>query len=155
MAAAEHLAAVAAARVEALERIQDVRTDWLDRTREVQERAAFAGDELERRGLDRDTADPVGEQQELFTIGNGEPAAVADADVVAGVVSDADAATSAAQTMRGLDPEQGQFDLDGVAPAVPAATASKQVATEHQSHRAPGSVARWPRPPPAPVGDPS
>ena len=106
VAAAEHLAAVAAARVEALERIQDVRTDWLDRTREVQERAAFAGDELERRGLDRDTADPVGEQQELFTIGNGEPAAVADADVVAGVVSDADAATSAAQTMRGLDPEQ-------------------------------------------------
>ena len=133
VAAAEHLAAVAAARVEALERIQDVRTDWLDRTRDVQERAAFAGDELERRGLDRDTADPVGEQQELFTIGNGEPAAVADADVVAGVVSDADAATSAAQTMRGLDPEQGQFDLDGVAPAVPAATASKQVATEHQA----------------------
>ncbi len=80
VAAAEHLAAVAAARVEALERIQDVRTDWLDRTREVQERAAFAGDELERRGLDRDTADPVGEQQELFTIGNGEPAAVADAE---------------------------------------------------------------------------
>ena len=135
VAAAEHLAAVAAARVEALERIQDVRTDWLDRTREVQERAAFAGDELERRGLDRDTADPVGEQQELFTIGNGEPAAEAagHADVVAGVASDADAATSAAQTMRGLDPAQRQFDLDGVPPAVPAATASEREATDHQT----------------------
>ena len=115
VAAAEHLAAVAAARVEALERIQDVRTDWLDRTREVQERAAFAGDELERRGLDRDTADPVGEQQELFTIGNGNPPPCRRR-VAAGVVSDADAATSAAQTMRGLDPAQHQFDLDEVPP---------------------------------------
>ena len=68
LAAAEQLAAVSAARVEALERIQAVRTDWLDRNRELQERAAFAGDELERRGLDRDTAAPIGEQQELFTI---------------------------------------------------------------------------------------
>ncbi len=122
---------------EALERIQDVRTDWLDRTREVQERAAFAGDELERRGLDRDTADPVGEQQELFTIGNGEPvgeaAAGADTEVAAGVAGDADTATSAAQTMRGLDPAQRQFDLDGVPPAVPVATASERVATEHQT----------------------
>ena len=68
LAAAEQLATVSAARVEALERIQAVRTDWLDRNRELQERAAFAGDELERRGLDRDTAAPIGEQQELFTI---------------------------------------------------------------------------------------
>jgi hypothetical protein len=127
----------AAARVEALERIQDVRADWLDRTREVQERAAFAGDELERRGLDRDTADPVGEQQELFTTGNAEPAgeaaAGAAAEVAAGVASDADTATSAAQTMRGLDPAQRQFDLDGVAPVVPATTASERAATEHQT----------------------
>ena len=142
VAAAEHLAAVSAARVEALERIQDVRTDWLERTRDVQERAAFAGDELERRGLDRDTADPVGEQQELFTIGNGEPAADADAEVAAGVVSDADAATSAAQTMRGLDPAQRQFDLDGVHRAVPAATASERVATEHQTTGAPSTSRR-------------
>ena len=159
VAAAEHLAAVAAARVEALERIQDVRTDWLDRTRDVQERAAFAGDELERRGLDRDTADPVGEQQELFTIGNGEPAAVADADVAAGVVSDADAATSAAQTMRGLDPAQ--------APVRPRRgctggarghgfRAGGHRAPDHRApeHRAPDSVGAT-RPPPAPVGDPS
>ena len=82
VAAAEHLAAVSAARVEALERIQAVRTDWLDRNRELQERAAFAGDELERRGLDRDTAAPVGEQQELFTIADGEPAADSDADAL-------------------------------------------------------------------------
>ena len=73
LAAAEQLAAVSAARVEALERIQAVRTDWLERNRELQERAAFAGDELERRGLDRDTAAPIGEQQELFTIADGEP----------------------------------------------------------------------------------
>ena len=73
VAAAEHLAAVWSARVEALGRIQAVRTDWLDRTREVQERAAFAGDELERRGRDRDTAAPVGQQQELFAIADHEP----------------------------------------------------------------------------------
>ena len=118
VAAAEHLPRSPPPGSRRLERIQAVRTDWLERTRELQERAAFAGDELERRGLDRDTADPVGEQQELFTIGNGEPAAVADADCrSAGVASDADAATSAAQTMRGLDPAQRQFDLDGVATA--------------------------------------
>ena len=71
VAAADQLAAVSAARVDALERIQAVRTDWLERSRELQERATFAGDELERRGLDRDTAAPVGEQQELFTIADG------------------------------------------------------------------------------------
>ena len=116
VAAAEHLAAVAAARVEALERIQDVRTDWLDRTRELQERAAFAGDELERRGLDRDTAAPVGEQQELFTIGDGEPDAESDTEARGSRATDP---RSAGQTMRGLDPAQHQFDLDGVPPPFP------------------------------------
>ena len=135
VAAAEHLAAVSAARVEALERIQDVRTDWLDRTREVQERAAFAGDELERRGLDRDTADPVGEQQELFTIGDGAP----DAEArhrrrrATAIASDGRPGHVAAQTMRGLDPAQRQFDLDGVPHAVPATSASEREATDHQT----------------------
>jgi hypothetical protein len=62
---AEKHRCIADARAEALERVQAVRTDWVDRTRDLQERAGFAGDELERRGLDRDTAAPVGEQQEL------------------------------------------------------------------------------------------
>ena len=106
VAAAEQLAAVSAARVDALERIQAVRTDWLDRNRELQERATFAGDELERRGLDRDTAAPVGEQQELFTIADGP-----------GAETDADAARTAAG-VRSLDPAQHQLDLDGVPRAV-------------------------------------
>lgn len=70
--ATEHLAAVYAARVDALERLQNARTDWVDRTREQQERAAFAGDELERRGLDRDTAAPVVDQHELFPVADVE-----------------------------------------------------------------------------------
>ena len=73
LAAAEQLAAVYAARVGAIEQVQTVRAEWYERTREVRERATFAGDELERRGLDRDTAAPVGEQQELFAI--ADPAA--------------------------------------------------------------------------------
>jgi hypothetical protein len=83
LAAAEHLASVYAARVAALEQVQTVRAAWHDRTRDVCERATFAGDELERRGLDRDTAAPVGEQQELFAIADpaatDEPAADAAA----------------------------------------------------------------------------
>lgn len=68
VAAAEHLAAVSAARVDALERVQAVRSDWLERHTELAERASFAGDELERRGLNRDTATPRGEQQHLFAV---------------------------------------------------------------------------------------
>ena len=115
LAAAEQLAAVSAARVEALERIQAVRTDWFERHRELQERAAFAGDELERRGLDRDTAAPIGEQQELFRLPDGEHATD---EPEAGADS---AATPAGGAVRGLDPAQQQLDLDEVPRAVPAA----------------------------------
>ena len=125
LAAAEQLAAVSAARVEALERIQAVRTDWLDRNRELQERAAFAGDELERRGLDRDTAAPIGEQQELFTITDTAP------DTEPDTAPDTDAAATTARGMRGLDPAQHQLDLDGVPRAVPAAAS-----TRPRGHRA-------------------
>ena len=100
LAAAEQLAAVSAARVEALERIQAVRTDWLDRNRELQERAAFAGDELERRGLDRDTAAPIGEQQELLTITDTAP----DTEPDTAPDTDADCAATTARGVRGLDP---------------------------------------------------
>ena len=106
VAAAEQLATVSAARVDALERIQAVRTDWLDRNRELQERAAFAGDELERRGLDRDTAAPVGEQQELFTIADPSPTPSPTRPT---------RATTAAG-VRDLDPAQHQLDLDERAP---------------------------------------
>jgi hypothetical protein len=78
LAAAEQLAAVYAARVVALEQVQTVRAAWHDRTQDVRERATFAGDELERRGLDRDTAAPVGEQQELFAITNPANPATTD-----------------------------------------------------------------------------
>ena len=137
MAAAEQLAAVSAARVEALERIQAVRTDWLDRNRELQERAAFAGDELERRGLDRDTAAPVGEQQELFTI----------ADTARAADTDADSAATTAQRMRGLDPAQHQLDLDGVPRAVPATASTGR----DDSEQAASSTA-WPSRPRRPGG---
>ena len=128
VAAAEQLAAVSAARVDALERIQAVRTDWLERNRELQERATFAGDELERRGLDRDTAAPVGEQQELFTIADGS-----------GAESDADAARTAAG-VRNLDPAQHQLDLDEVPRAVPAAASTGREDTEHTTSSATGSI---------------
>ena len=119
--AAEHLAAVWSARVEALERIQAARTDWLDRTREVQERAAFAGDELERRGLDRDTAAPMGEQQELFAVAAGEPTVVeADAGVDA---------TEVSGTGRGLDPAQRRLDIDNMPRADPAGAPIERAAT--------------------------
>ena len=153
VAAAEHLAAVAAARVEALERIQDVRTDWLDRTRELQERAAFAGDELERRGLDRDTAAPVGEQQELFTIGNGEPAAVCRRRCGCG---------RGQRRRRGyLGGADDAWSRSRAAPVRPrrgctgGARGHGFQAGGHRApeHRAPASVAT--RPPPAPVGAPS
>jgi len=130
VAAAEQLAAVSAARVEALERIQGVRTDWLDRNHELQERAAFAGDELERRGLDRDTAAPIGEQQELFTIPGEEHDTEADAGV--------NCAAKAAQGIRGLDPAQRQFELDGVPHAVPVTASPGQEDTEHATARTAG-----------------
>ena len=132
LAAAEQLAAVSAARVEALERIQAVRTDWLDRNRELQERAAFAGDELERRGLDRDTAAPVGEQQELFTITDTAPDTEPD--------TDADATATTAREVRGLDPAQHQLDLDGVPRAVPAAASTRREDTEHTTSSTAGSA---------------
>lgn len=72
LAAARHLAAVGAARVGALEEIHRERRRWYQRTETVRERARFAGDELERRGRDRDTAVPVGEQAELFPVGEPE-----------------------------------------------------------------------------------
>jgi hypothetical protein len=124
LAAAEQLATVSAARVEALERVQAVRTDWLDRNRELQERAAFAGDELERRGLDRDrdTAAPIGEQQELFTT---------DAD---------DAAATTARGVRGVDSVQHQLDLDGVPRTVPAAASTRREDTEHNTSSTAGSA---------------
>ena len=65
---ARTLHAYAEARIDLLERVQEVRDEWLERTRPLQERAHYAGEELERRGLDRDTTAPVGEQQELFTL---------------------------------------------------------------------------------------
>jgi hypothetical protein len=58
--------------------VQTVRAAWHDRTQDVRERATFAGDELERRGLDRDTAAPVGEQHELFAIANPTNPATTD-----------------------------------------------------------------------------
>ena len=128
VAAAEQLAAVSAARVDALERIQAVRTDWLERSRELQERATFAGDELERRGLDRDTAAPIGEQQELLTIADGS-----------GAESDADAARTAAR-VRNLDPAQHQLDLDEVPRAVAAAASTGREDTEHTTSSATGSI---------------
>ena len=118
--AAERLAAVCSARVEALERIQEVRTDWLDRTREVQERAAFAGDELERRGRDRDTAAPVGQQQELFAIADHEPDTEPDTEADTQTDTVVNVAAATAQTIGGLDPAQQQLDLDEVPRAVPA-----------------------------------
>ena len=96
LAAAEHLAAVSAARVAALERVQAVRTDWAQRTRTVEERARFARDELERRGLDRDTAAPAGEQQELFTVSAAEAGALTPTDTAA--MADTAAAHTAAET---------------------------------------------------------
>ena len=114
LAAAERLAAVSAARVEALERIQAVRTDWFERHRELHERAAFAGDELERRGLDRDPAAIIGEQQELFRLPDGEHATD---EAQAG----ADSAATPATPVRGLDPAQQKLALDEVPRAVPAA----------------------------------
>lgn len=125
VAAAEHLAAVEDARVAALEQVHAVRTDWFDRHRETQERAGFAGDELERRGLDRDTGTPVGEQQELFTLTDEERDIGTDSQAEAG--TDVDTAT--AQTMRGLDPAQQQLDLDDVPRAVPAVAPTGHVAT--------------------------
>jgi conjugative relaxase-like TrwC/TraI family protein len=132
VAAAEQLAAVSAARVEALERIQAVRTDWLARNREMQKRAAFAGDELERRRLDRDTAAPLGEQQELFTIADGESARNPDADIDSGATN--------ARGVRGLDPAQHQLDLDSVPRAVPATPSTRREDTKHTTLKPTGST---------------
>ena len=83
VAAAEHLGAVSAARVEALEQIQAVRTDWFERHRDLREQHTFAGDELERRGRDRDPAAVVAEQQELFTLPADKPGTEPDARIAA------------------------------------------------------------------------
>lgn len=64
LAAAQRLAARAAARVEALEDIHAVRQDWYTRHADEREQARYAGDELERRGLHRDTAAPARPQPE-------------------------------------------------------------------------------------------
>ena len=134
LAAAEQLAAVSAARVDALERIQAVRTDWLDRNRELQERAAFAGDELERRGLDRDTAAPIGEQQELFTIADTAPDPTRPEPD-----ADADCPRRPPRGVRGLDPAQHQLDLDGVPRAVPAAASTGREDTEPTTSSTPAA----------------
>ena len=135
VAAAEHLAAVSAARVEALERIQAVRTDWLDRTREVQERAAFAGDELERRGLDRDTAAPVGEQQELFAIPDDEPTpSEADAGVDA-------AATPATRCAAWIPRSSSSTSTRCRAPFPAACHRARGAAHTTRCHRGPGGRA--------------
>jgi hypothetical protein len=136
LAAAEQLAAVFTARVDALERVQAVRTVWLDSNRELQERAAFAGDELERRGRDRDTTAPLGEQQELLTITNTAP----DTEPDTAPDADADCAVTIARGVRGLDPAQHQIDRDGVPRAVPATGSTGREDIEHTTSSTTGSA---------------
>jgi len=101
LAAAEQLAAVYAARVAALSEVQAVREDWFTGSRDVRERARFAGDELERRGQDRDPVTPAVEQEALFDIAVEEPSGI----------------RPRGHQGRAIDPAQQQFELDGVPPA--------------------------------------
>jgi hypothetical protein len=102
LAAAEQLAAVYAARVAALEQVQAVRAEWYERTGEARERATYAGDELERRGLDRDTAAAVGEQQMLFRTPDPTTADTT-ADTTAETAADTAAGTGPARTSAAKD----------------------------------------------------
>jgi hypothetical protein len=118
LAAAEQLAAVSAARVEALERIQHVRTEWLDRHSDLHERHTFAGDELERRRLDRDAVATPGEQQELFTMRDGSHDTESHSGGGAASTSGADARSPA--------PAQQQLGLDGMPRANPSNATREQ-----------------------------
>ncbi|MDN5930445.1 MAG: hypothetical protein L0I24_05185, partial [Pseudonocardia sp.] len=101
LAAAEQLAAVYAARVAALTEVQAVREDWFTGSRDVRERARYAGDELERRGQDRDPVTPLVEQGALFDVAGAEPSGT----------------RARSHQGRAIDPAQQQLDLDGVPPA--------------------------------------
>ena len=120
LAAAEQLAAVYAARVAALSEVQAVREDWFTGSRDVRERARFAGDELERRGQDRDPVTPTVEQGALFDIAGQEPSET----------------RARSHHGRAIDPAQQQFDLDGVPSAGRVDTAVNgpgQVRDQHQA----------------------
>jgi hypothetical protein len=114
--AAERLAAVHSARVAALEQIDAVRTEWHDRHRDTEQRAHFAGDELERRGLDRDTAAPLGEQHELFDLTTRDANGHTTAQDVVPSRADHNAAIRRAAVARGRvpDPAQHELELDDV-----------------------------------------
>lgn len=138
----EHLAAVHAGRVDALERIHTARADWFDRHRDLQQRAAFAGDELERRGLDRDTTTPVGEQQELFTAAHRDLGSQTDTSVDTSVDTDAgsipaSAPTTAATDEHDLDPVPRQLDLDDVPCAVSVIESTPHEDAAHPTGRQP------------------
>lgn len=64
IAVAEELADDWATRAQALGRAQAARDDWYERSTPLRERARFAANELERRGLDRDTATAPEERRE-------------------------------------------------------------------------------------------
>ena len=108
---AERLAAHWSARAETLEQVHTARTEWYARTAEVRERAGFAGDELERRGADRDTIVPSGAQQESFTAGASQT----------GIAGTADTAMSPEQRNEDLP------DLSTTEPASSAGTAGERV----------------------------
>jgi conjugative relaxase-like TrwC/TraI family protein len=74
LAAAEQLAAVHAARAEQLAALHTQRQQWHTATHGQRDAAALAGDELERRGLNRDpVAVAAGEQEALFEITESDP----------------------------------------------------------------------------------
>ena len=116
VAAAERLTAVHTARVAALEQIQAVRTDWHNRHRDTEQRARFAADELERRGLDRDTVAPVGEQRALFELPSRDSNRHATAQGAEASRADQNAPLQRADVDRGRvpAPAQHELDLDGV-----------------------------------------
>ena len=156
LAAAEHLAAVSAARVAALQRVQAVRADWAQRTRTVEERARFARDELERRGRNRDTAAPTAEAAGAVHPLPTEPTAERAAEPIGVTAAETaarhtdDSATTPRLGAHGLDPAQQQPDLDGV-PRAASASIPRTLPPRQPVAPSPGprrtSTAPWPRAP--------
>lgn len=97
VAAAHRLTALQGERVSALETVAHARSDWFEESTDSRIRATMAGDELERRGLDRHPSAPEGEQAELFTIEEERTAATAP------------------RRHRSVDPDQQELDLPGAA----------------------------------------
>lgn len=148
LAAAEQLAAVSAARVEALEQIQAVRTDWVERNRELREQHTFAGDELERRGLDRDPAVVSGVQQQLFNVPGSEPETEHTTAATAAAATSAGRASAAvdgyavlfSDAARVADEEREQPALLDVQPTPADLAAAQPLHSGHSDH-GPGDVA--------------